>query len=285
MADPGKELQPEQHELPPELQGGGGHGGGADRWLVSYADFITVLLVLFIVLYSMANVDKNKFQQVAKSLARALGGGHTVIVVQGGSGRSGANFVDPNTLKSTITLPTEPESRGETAGTNPDPLTHLGEVLGPQLKEAVGDQVRLFVSPKGLRVSLIGNALFDSGKAEIKPEAARLLQAIAAELKRGNYYASVEGSADNQPIRTAQFRDNWDLASARALNVLHYLAELGVAQERLYLASYGEYHPIGDNTTAAGRQMNRRVDIVIMEKPVDLDLGREITPGTTQSGQ
>lgn len=263
-----------------ELQGGGGHGGGNERWLVSYADFITLLMVFFVILYSMANVDKNKFQQVAHSLSEALGGGRTLIVVDGGAGRNGTNFVDPTTLAGTISTPTEDVSKGDTQGDNSDPLTHLGQDIQPKLAEATNNQVRVAITPKGLRISLLGNALFDSGRADIKPQAQKTLAIVADAIKKGGYYASIEGSADNQPIRTAQFEDNWDLASTRALNVLHYLSKnFGIAQDRLYLASYGEFHPIVPNDTAQGRQMNRRVDIVVMDKPQPLELGTEIKAG------
>jgi chemotaxis protein MotB len=120
---------------------------------------------------------------------------------------------------------------------------------------------------KGLVITVVGDLLFDSGKAKIRPEAYPLLDKVAKILNNDvpQYNIGIEGYTDNQPIKHSGWKSNWELSSQRALNVLHYLTRnKGVSGDRMSAIGYGEYRPVASNDSASGRQLNRRVEIVIM---------------------
>lgn len=149
-------------------------------------------------------------------------------------------------------------------------LTRARMLLEERLSGEIGDkQVRLTMMDKGLVITFVADVLFDSGKAKIKPavyptldKVARVLQENVPELNIG-----IEGHTDNQPIRFSGWKSNWELSTARALSVLHYLVgEQGISPERVSAIGYGEYHPVASNDTREGRQLNRRVEVVILPK-------------------
>jgi chemotaxis protein MotB len=136
------------------------------------------------------------------------------------------------------------------------------------LSQEISDkQVKLQMMEKGLVITVVGDLLFDSGKAKIRHEAYSLLGKVARVLQENvpQYNVGIEGHTDNQPIRYSGWKSNWDLSSARALSVLHYLdSEKGISPERLSARGYGEFQPVDSNDTKEGRQLNRRVEIVIL---------------------
>jgi len=142
----------------------------------------------------------------------------------------------------------------------------LEERLGGEIQDR---QVKLQMMEKGLVITVVGDLVFDSGKAKIRPEAHDVLNKVARVLKENmaDFYVGVEGHTDNVPITRSSWKSNWELSNARALAVLHYLEnEEGVAPERLSAIAYGEFQPVASNDTKDGRQANRRVEIVIMPK-------------------
>jgi len=142
--------------------------------------------------------------------------------------------------------------------------SRLEEILSDEIQ---GKQVGLRMMKKGLVISVLGDVLFDSGKAKVRSEAYNILDKIASVLneKVADLNVGIEGHTDNQPIRFSGWKSNWELSSARALSVLHYLEdEKQVAPERLSAIGYGEYSPVSPNDTKDGRQLNRRVEIVIL---------------------
>lgn len=145
-----------------------------------------------------------------------------------------------------------------------DAKRRLEEVLSTEIQDR---QVALEMMEKGLVITVVGDVLFDSGKAGIRPEAYNILDKIAGVLKVNvpKLKVGIEGHTDNQPIRFSGWKSNWELSSARALSVLHYLIEQkGIAPGRISAIGYGEYHPVASNDTKEGRQANRRVEIVIL---------------------
>lgn len=232
--------------------GGGGHdGGGSMRWLLTYADMITLLMVFFIVLYAMSEVDKQKYAAVVGAMRSAFGGGNMIVSTGTGVG-DGVSV--------------------------PMPSKEVLEGIGQQLYADFAHDGRFTVrvSDRGLIISLTGSAAFDSGKAEIKPEFQPLLDEIAARVKGLPNDISVEGFTDSDPIITADFPSNWYLSAARANRVRDYLESKGVDQNRMIVVGYGETRPVWDNSTQEGKAKNRRVDVVILRDKQVIDIGKEI---------
>lgn len=149
-----------------------------------------------------------------------------------------------------------------------DELSKTRKLLEERLSQEIKDkQVRLAMMEKGLVVTFVADVLFDSGKARIRHEAYPILDKVATVLKENvpELSIGVEGHTDNLPIKHSGWKSNWELSTARALSVLHYLVEQkGISPERVSAIGYGEYRPVASNDTAAGRQMNRRVEVVIL---------------------
>lgn len=149
-----------------------------------------------------------------------------------------------------------------------DELNQTKRLLEDRLGQEIQDkQVRLQMMEKGLVITVVGDLLFDSGKAKIRPEAHPLLDKVARVLKENvpQLDVGIEGHTDNQPIKYSGWKSNWELSSARALSVLHYLVNTkGISPDRLSAIGYGEYRPVASNNTRDGRQLNRRVEIVIL---------------------
>jgi chemotaxis protein MotB len=149
-----------------------------------------------------------------------------------------------------------------------DELQRSKSLLEQKLSQEIGDrQIKLQMMEKGLVITVVGDLLFDSGKSNIRPEAYHLLDKVSAILKdnMAQFDIGIEGHTDNVPIKLSGWKSNWELSTARALSVLHYLVkEQGIAPERLSAIGYGEYRPVASNDTAEGRKQNRRVEIVIL---------------------
>lgn len=242
----------------------GDHGGdgGGERWMVSYADFITVMMVFFIVLYGMSELDKKKMAGVAAGIRAGFnmqtGGGNQIIPTPGvGDGVS------------------VPPASGEGAGEGPkDPLQAIGEQL--LVDFAQDHRFTVYTGDRGLTLSLVGSAAFDSGSADLKPEFLPLLDAIVAKLSGLTNDISIEGFTDSVPINNARFPSNWYLSVGRASSVRDYLEMGGIDPERMIVVGYGETRPLYDNATADGRSKNRRVDVVILRAKPVIDRGEPI---------
>jgi chemotaxis protein MotB len=208
------------------------------RWLLTYADLITLLMAFFIVMYAMSSVDVGKYRALAYSLRGALVG------------------------NSFIELPLQ----GVAA--SPEPLEALGKQVAQALAETgLEGQGAVFRTERGVVISLYGAVLFDLGKADIRPEATGILDRVAAALARVPNYVSVEGSTDDLPINTALFPTNWELSVRRATTVVRYFIERHGLDPRRFLAvGYGQYQPMFPNDSEANRARNRRVDIVVLSR-------------------
>jgi chemotaxis protein MotB len=238
-----------------------------ERWLVSYADMITLLMVLFVVLYAMGQTDKSKLEQLRTSLQRAF----SVEVLRGTEatslrGSSGSSLVPP-----VVPLAITQEVIAMTGETTPDPrmVSTLQEVRQAMIEVPVPPEtsgsVDVGASREGIVISLAGNLLFDSGKSDLKPRGMMLLDTLAERLRMMPNEIRVEGHTDNIPIATPLYPSNWELSSARATTVVRYLAEQAdIAPQRLIAAGLGEVRPVAPNDTREGRARNRRVDLVIL---------------------
>ncbi len=223
-----------------------------ERWLVSYADFITLLFAFFVVLYAFARADHQKQTQVVAAINQAL---H--------SSTSSASAEAQDTQPVAVA--------GERWLTPMQVKYDLGR-MQHDLSQALAQQiaaktVALEMGPDGLVISLREAGFFDSGSAAPKPAAMPTLRAIAARLSGTPYDLRIEGHTDNVPIHTPQFDSNWELSSARATSIARLFLELkAIPPERISAAGYAEYHPVASNDTAAGRAMNRRVDLVVLPR-------------------
>ncbi len=150
-------------------------------------------------------------------------------------------------------------------------LERAKEELEKRLKDEINNkQVKVEMEDKGLVITFVSEVLFDSGKAKLRPESLPKLNKVAEVLNTtvADLNIGIEGHTDNQPIKKSGWKSNWELSTARALSVLHYLSEQHVSEPRLSAVGYGEYKPVASNDTKAGRQKNRRVEIVVLPKTV-----------------
>ncbi len=223
-----------------------GHGGGSGgRWLVSYADFVTLMFGFFLILWASASQDPVKFSELALAFQRAFNTGSMLgqqatgeIVGQGG--RMGQIQISPFARVS--------ESAGE-----------LVAQMGLQ------DEVSIGSRKEGLVITLSGSLLFESGKAGLREEATDVLARLANILDSTEGRIRIEGHSDNIPISTDEFPSNWELSSNRASAVLRFLTEVvGLPSERFEVAGYAEYRPLYPNDSRENRAKNRRVEIILM---------------------
>jgi len=224
-----------------------------DRWLVSYADFITLLFAFFVVLFASGQADKKKQAQLATSIQTAFKqmGIYDTRGKAGGVTASAGAWVAPAPLAEPM------------AGTG-EAMSALKERLNAAARREIGDGlIAIHESNGGLTVSLQEAGFFDSGAAGIRPMALPVLERIAEALP--DSALRVEGHTDDVPISTAQFASNWELSSSRASSIARLLLRhANVRPERISVAGYAEFHPVASNATAEGRAKNRRVDIVIL---------------------
>ena len=237
-----------------------------DRWLVSYADFMTLLFAFFVVLFAATYRDNQEVRRLAKAIHngfQTMGAFSTDESGSGGPYATAAPIGDDNTSRvQTDSTAIRPGSAGSEADML-DLRRQLEIVMG---KELQNHEVVLQVTPEGFVISLKELGFFNSGQAELLPGASDKIVRIAKVLARPGLDIRIEGHSDNQPIHTAQFRSNWELSAARAMAVLRLLVDdSGFDPTRVSASGYGEYRPIADNATPEGRRMNRRVDLVVVQ--------------------
>jgi chemotaxis protein MotB len=230
-------------------------GPSRDRWLVSYADYVTLLLAFFVTIYAISQMDNAKLVQAQDSIQRAL----NAPVFLGGLP------VEPG-----IGIHTPPGIRGDlpAASLRASPQTQIEDVsrlVQDSLRDMANFQdIRLMITGRGLVIHLPEFLFFATGEAQIRPEAEPLLNRLAEVLRKIPNQVAVEGHTDNRPINTPQFPSNWELSVHRATSILRYLVEKDhLDPARFAAAGYGEFAPIASNDDEAGRRLNRRVDIVI----------------------
>jgi chemotaxis protein MotB len=241
-----------------------------ERWLVSYADFITLLFAFFVVLYASSQADRKKAAQVAASIKGAFqqlgvftGSATEGIGIPGSPGIPRPELTDAPIKLVKVASATDKNSALAGFGVDVDELRH-------QLESALGDEIRkheiqMRVTPEGLVVSLREVGFFNSGRAELLQNGHTTLTRIAAILGGHGFEIRVEGHTDNVPVHNSQFKSNWELSTARATTVVSLLIErLSFDPSLVSAAGYSKYRPVESNNTAQGRAANRRVDLVIV---------------------
>lgn len=236
-------------------------GNSHDRWLVSYADFVTLLLAFFVTMYAITRLDSEKVHLAQESINRAL---------------SAPVFVGGFPIDAGLDQTTAPGLSGDLVGAtlvHAPPSSQIEEVTktvrGVLKEQLEREEVRLLHNERGLVLRLPEFLLFDSGQANLRPEATPMLTKLADILKLIPNQLIIEGHTDNRPIHTPQFPSNWELSTARAAALVRYLVEEHHLEPmRLGAAGYGEYRTVADNSDEKGRQANRRVELIIrpMEK-------------------
>ncbi|MBF0559168.1 MAG: OmpA family protein [Nitrospirae bacterium] len=196
-----------------------------DRWLISYADFITLMFTFFAALYALSSVDKAKMEQYSASLNQTFKIIDKPIAVM-------------DSAKSTLMQ---------------DIRKVTGNIAGVSVKN----------DPRGVVITFSDAVLFGSGSADVKPEIHGMLDNISKLLMTAQGKVSIEGHTDNVPISSAKYASNWELSTARAASMLHYFIEKGLDPGKFAIAGYAEFRPLESNATEEGRQKNRRVEIVI----------------------
>jgi chemotaxis protein MotB len=235
-------------------------GPNHERWLVSYADFITLLFAFFVVMFATAQTDNAKAQAVSESVKRALEGESfkdTLSMLMG----------EKTNLK---TIGQRPEAGGAKPGIADQSGLTLAELL-PILSKALRPEIQsgrlaLHMTSRGLTISFTQAALFPSGEDEIAPDSYPTVQKIADAMNRVRNPARAEGHTDSIPIHNSRFRSNWELSAARSIALMELFTKFGVARERLSIAGYADTAPVDSNDTEEGRRRNRRVDIVILNE-------------------
>jgi chemotaxis protein MotB len=224
----------------------------SERWMLSYLDFITLLMIFFLMMYAISNVDTKKSAALANSLRIGFnsGNGQNVIAVSDSSNNA-PTVVDNEEL----TAEAETEKLADVKK-KVDELVNNSELKG---------SVSTSIQDRGLLISFNDNVFFNSGEADIKSDWQSKLKSISKVLNGIDNYIRVEGHTDNVAINTTSFHSNWQLSSVRAANVVEFLiTQGGVSPGRLSSVGYGEYRPIKPNDTEEGKSSNRRVDIVIL---------------------
>jgi chemotaxis protein MotB len=242
-----------------------------DRWLVSYADFITLLFAFFVVLYASAQVDHRKIGRLAIAIQVAFQ--ELGVFPTGQIPLRGDDAAPLNSLVALekIHQTTADVSKPSTTSFDPNvydeaTLALLEEELQQALQnEIAAHTVALHREAEGLVLSLREFGFFDSGSSSLKPSALPALDRIASVLTLRTCRLRIEGHTDNVPIHTAHVATNWELSTARASELVRLLIlRYGFSPDRLAAAGYAQYHPIASNATTQGRAQNRRVDVVIL---------------------
>jgi len=261
-----RKKKPEEHE-------------NHERWMVSYADFVTLLFAFFTCMYAISVVDTAKMGQMVASMKASFGGqifdgGSATMTLEdlgsGGTSVSSAVIMNPE-------LNTDDESTGLERSKDPNAQSKIvlsgnadmgrfKRTLEALLMEEIkSGRVRVYQERRGVVISLGETGMFDSGSVEIKPEGIPMLDTIATSLTSYGNHIRIEGHTDNIPINTWRFPSNWELSTGRSGTVLRRMESIfGMSPDLLSSSGYGENRPVATNSTAEGRARNRRVDIIVL---------------------
>lgn len=233
-----------------------------ERWLVSYADFITLLFAVFAMLYAMSIVDQKKMNEVQASIqasfSRDISPPPPKVI-----GDRDFGLIPEVLDQSSLSRGQDEASAAETRE-----FSRIKEEVLVNLQEfAAKNEVELNVNERGLVISLKEAGFFPSGTARVQAQALPLLDKIVSSISGSASPLRIEGHTDNVPVNSPAFPSNWELSTARANSLVHYLIEKhGFNGTRLSVTGYAQYRPIADNATDEGRKLNRRVDIVLLSR-------------------
>ncbi|UOE93593.1 OmpA family protein [Alkalihalobacillus sp. LMS39] len=236
-----------------------------ESWLIPYADMLTLLLALFVILFAVSQVDAQKYEEIKVVLSDALGGtGSMEGLGDYEEGLGGGEGTTPEEQ-------TEEEKEQEVQNTATvwDDLELLKERLDSYINEEnLNEQLTTEITPDGLMIIIHDEIMFAPGVAVLKPTAKKVVVSLADILAQDPpLHIRISGHTDNVPIHNDSFQSNWDLSAVRALNVMNiFLENDNIKPKQLSIAGYGEYQPIASNDTPEGREKNRRVEVLVLPK-------------------
>jgi len=220
-----------------------------ERWLITYADLITLLLAFFIMMYTFSKQDAQTHQEVAEHL-KAIFKGESSVVKEGGA-----------------TGPKEANASPGSAGTGREIEAELeSQIAAMADANDEGHKISVFRDERGIVIRIMDRAFFDEGKAELKETAKSALRKIVPILEKSKNHVRIEGHTDDVPINTTEFTSNWELSTRRATEVVRYLIEkYGFLPHRISASGYAEYRPVAPNDTQQNRALNRRIEIILLD--------------------
>jgi chemotaxis protein MotB len=267
-----------------------------EAWAIPYADLMTLLLAFFVVMYAISSVNEGKYRVMADALTAAFGGAPKTItpVSVGRQQQQGSDFDRPSPIKSGAKRGPSAPSPAPNPTLLPSLASHmrtgtamdvtdrrsvqraqrqLGNIAA-KMEDALAPLVdaKLITVKRAelwLEVEINSDILFDTGSAALDASAREVLSKLADVLVEVPNPVRVEGYTDNQPINTFQFPSNWELSAGRAASVVHLFSDHGIAPQRLAMTGYGEFRPRADNLSAEGRNLNRRVVLIVLADPAD----------------
>lgn len=254
-----------------------------DRWLITYADLITLLLIFFVIMYAMSRLDVEKYEVVTASLQQTFKSGDSVLELGTGITGTEDRFQHKNPPASAENGGKTGNGGGQQDNAAQAPLTERELAFRQQEEELANlmkmieayirdnrleGQIRVADLPKGISITLSDRFLFDTGKADLKSDSAKTLAKLASLFRQLDTVISIDGHTDNLPIvHSSEFEDNWELSGARALSVLRFFIDREqLDPEHFQYAGYADTRPAADNTTSEGRQKNRRVEITVLRQ-------------------
>lgn len=240
-----------------------------ERWLVSYADFITLLFAFFVVMYAMSSVNDGKYRVLSNSLGYAFG---NIAAIPD---RPPIDAQPPAQLKSQQIAARKNASQRRQQLRMRDMAGDIMKVLAPLVKDG---RVRVTQSSRGITVEINASVLFAPGQAMLADNSSHTLRAIAQVVKDHEHEIQVEGHTDNVPIRTVNFPSNWELSTARASSVVRLFIDSGVDARRLTALGYGENRPVESNDMPGGRARNRRVTVTVLSAVAERVTEISVTP-------
>lgn len=255
-----------------------------DRWLVSYADFITLLFAFFVVMYSISSVNLGKYNKLASSMGGAFAGNSPPSHLKINPDKTlGADSKLKNQQKSLIQPLPLTYLYNEKIRREREALTAVGVDLSNKLSSLISEgKLRVMQNNRGVRIDINDSLLFNPGSAELTATASDVINKIAVIIKDDERHIQVEGHTDNIAIHNATFFSNWELSAIRASSVVRMLSDTGIAENRLSALGLGSTQPVTENETALGRAKNRRVSIMILYKTDNQDnASLEISPQKT----
>ncbi|MBR2566738.1 MAG: OmpA family protein [Paenibacillus sp.] len=259
-----------------------------DRWMITYADLITLLLIFFVIMYAMSNLDSGKYDVVTQSLQNTFNESSSVLELGDGLNNKPGQVItktppsdgqlgsgdkqDPESIPETD--PADESNRPLTERelqfrTQEQELQNLFNVITQYIEEnKLEDQIFVADKPQGISITLSDRFLFDQGQAALKKEASPTMNKLASLFRNLQMVVSIEGHTDNVPIgANSMYKDNWELSGERALSVLRFfLDQEKLDPDHFQYAGYADTRPTGDNQTPAGRQKNRRVEITVLRQ-------------------